>query len=138
MHTRKKVTNKEIIERLRGVNIQPTAQRIAICQYVMNSFEHPTVDDIKHWTDENFPKLSLATVYNTVNTLVEAGLIQGIRFPNQEKMVFDSNPFTHYHFLDENTGKIYDLDDKNVNIELKIPGKFKVKEVEVLVRGHIG
>ena len=65
------LTPAEIEDRLSRSGVQPTAQRIAIAQYVLCEAEHPTADDVKAWTDLNFPKLSLATVYNTLNVLVK-------------------------------------------------------------------
>ena len=108
--TEKKLTNSEVEKRLLDGGIKPTAQRIAICQFVFNSETHPTVEDIKAWADENFPKMSLATVYNTVNSLVEANLMQALKFSHLDKVLFDNNMDAHHHFLDEDTGKVHDVD----------------------------
>ena len=70
----------EIEERLKKAGVQPTAQRIAICRFVLCQADHPTADQVKAWADKNFPKMSLATVYNTLNLWVEAGLLQELRF----------------------------------------------------------
>src|SRR5262249_26897232 len=68
------LTPIEIENRLNEHGVQPTAQRIAICRYVLCEADHPTAEDVKKWADANFPKMSLATVYNTLGILVAAGL----------------------------------------------------------------
>lgn len=131
-------TPAEIEQRLVERNIQPTAQRIAICRFVLCEADHPTAEDVKRWTDKNFPKLSLATVYNTLGTLVEAGLLREFRFPNSEKVVYDSNVGEHYHFLDEETGKLFDLGPEQVDVRAKsaAPDGYTIDSVEVVFRGR--
>lgn len=132
------VSPSEVEQRLLSRNIQPTAQRIAICRYVLCEADHPTAEDVKRWTDKNFPKLSLATVYNTLGTLVEAGLLREFRFPHSEKVVYDSNVDDHFHFLDEETGKLFDLDKERVDVRAKqgAPEGYRVDTVEVVLRGR--
>jgi Fur family iron response transcriptional regulator len=130
------LTPREIEDRLSAAGIRPTAQRIAIAQYVLCEAKHPTADDIKRWTDKNFPKLSMATVYNTLSALVKAGLLREFRLSHSASVVYDHNIEAHHHFLDEKTGKLYDLPAHEVEINIK-PGKHaKVREVEVLLRGE--
>ena len=129
------LTVAEIEAKLVAANIQPTAQRIAICQFVLCSADHPTAEQVKAWADKNFPKLSLATVYNTLKTLVEAELLKEFRFPHSEKVVYDSNLEEHYHFLDENTGELFDIDPQLVSLSPKLGKDFKVSSVEVVFRG---
>lgn len=129
------LTQSEIEDRLKKANIQPTAQRIAICKYVLCEADHPTADDVKQWADKNFPKMSLATVYNTLNTLVAAGLLKEFKFPHSEKVVYDSNIEAHYHFIDEKTGELVDLSVDEVKVMTKLSDKFEIRETEVLLRG---
>lgn len=131
------LTPQEIEARLQAAGVQPTAQRIAICRYVLCEADHPSADDVKAWADKNFPKLSLATVYNTLNTLVKAGLLKELRFPHSDKVHYDNNTEHHFHFLDEKTGALYDIHADEIEISAKLKRMFKVKGIEVLVRGNI-
>jgi Fur family iron response transcriptional regulator len=131
------LTPAEIESRLVAVGIQPTAQRIAICRYVLCEADHPSAEDVKSWADTNFPKMSLATVYNTLGTLVEAGLLREFRFPHSDKVIYDSNLETHFHFLDEATGQLIDLTPDQVEIIPKLQKKFQIHDVEVVIRGNI-
>ncbi len=136
MKTPKKLTNAEIEERLTAAGIKPTAQRIAICQFVLSSDTHPTVDEVKAWVDQNFPKMSLATVYNTLNSLVEANLMQALRFPHEDKLMFDNNTKVHYHFLDEETGEVVDVEAHRLDVDMKLGPEFTVDSVDILLKGH--
>ena len=127
----------EIESRLNDAGVQPTAQRIAICRYVLCQSEHPTAEDVKDWADKNFPKLSLATVYNTLGILVKAGLLKELRFPHSDKVIYDNNVSEHFHFLDEATGELHDVDPAQVIVSSKLEKMFQVREVEVLLRGRV-
>jgi Fur family iron response transcriptional regulator len=127
----------EIESRLEAAGVQPTAQRIAICRYVLCQADHPSADQVKEWADKNFPKISLATVYNTLNLLVSAGLLKELRFPHSDKAVYDNNISPHYHFLDEKTGELFDVSPEEVEVSPKLKSMFQVKSVEVLLTGSV-
>lgn len=129
------LTPQEIESRLTKAGVRPTAQRIAIAQFVLCTADHPTADDIKKWTDKNFPKLSMATVYNTLAVLVKAGLLREFRLPHSSSVIYDQNIEVHNHFLDEKSGRLYDLNAGDVAVSLK-PGKFAtVRQMDILLRG---
>jgi Fur family iron response transcriptional regulator len=127
----------EVENRLKQAGVQPTAQRIAICRYVLCQADHPTADDVKHWADRNFPKLSLATVYNTLGILVKAGLLRELRLPHSDKVIYDNNVAEHHHFLDEGDGQLYDVHAEQVSVESRLPKGFELRNTEVLFRGKI-
>ncbi len=129
------LSTQEIEEILKKTGIQATAQRIAICRFILCEAEHTTVDEIKEWADKNFPKISLATVYNTVNILVEAKLIKALKLPHSEKVIYDNNVETHYHFLDENTSKLIDIFPEQLELKYMLDDTFKVNEANILLRG---
>lgn len=123
---------------LKSSGIQPTAQRIAICRYVLCEAKHFTVDEIKEWADQNFSKISLATVYNTVNTLVEAGLVRALKLPHSERVIYDNNLESHYHFLDEKTGELVDITPDKLELKASLGSEFKINQVDILIRGTRG
>lgn len=125
----------EIESRLQEAGINPTAQRIAICRYVLCEADHPTPEEVKAWVDQNFPKLSLTTVYNTLRTLVEVGLLQEFRFSHTDTSVYDCNVSKHYHFVDLETGKITDIQPEKVKIEAGLGGGLIAEDYELVIRG---
>jgi Fur family iron response transcriptional regulator len=128
---------QEIEIRLKEKGIQPTAQRIAICRYLLCEADHPTADEVKAWADRNLPKVSLATVYNTLGTLVEAGLLKELKLPHSDKVIYDDRVSDHHHFLDEATGRILDVSPEALEVKPKLGEGFEVSGVEVLIRGRV-
>lgn len=124
-----------ITKLLEEAGIKATAQRIAVCQYVLGPADHPTAEEVKSAVDQVFPKISLATVYNTLNTLVEAGLLKAVKSPDSDKVLFDFNTKDHYHFVDGESGRLIDLDPMLVDIQHSLPEEFKVDSVEVFIMG---
>jgi len=126
---------EEIEVMLRKAGLQPTAQRIAICRYVFCEADHPTAEDVKRWADKHLPKISLATVYNTLSALAKAGLLLELKLSHSDCVVYDVNTERHFHFLDEKTGKLFDVGEEELGLELKLKGGLKARAIEVLIRG---
>ncbi len=115
--------------------IKPSAQRVAIADYVLHTDEHPSADEVWERVKRVFPMVSRATVYNTLNLFVAKGLLRHLVL-TEGRLVFDSNVDKHHHFIDEETGKIYDLpwDTLEVSRVEQLKG-FDVRDYQVLVRG---
>jgi Fe2+ or Zn2+ uptake regulation protein len=130
------LTPQEIEARLKQAGVQATSQRISICQYVLCEGDHPTADDVFAWAEKTLPKISLATVYNTLKILVEARLLREYRFPHTDKVIYDNNLEDHHHFLDEKSGHLFDIELQNIDLKLNLPELYKMSSVDVLVKGH--
>lgn len=133
----KTLSTEEIQAKLVAAGVQPTLQRIAICKYVLCEADHPTAEEVKEWAEKNLEKISQATVYNTLNTMVDAGLLRVFKFPHSEKVIYDDNTHDHYHFLDESSGRLYDIETKNVSIDMDVPAKFVVNSMEIVLKGQL-
>lgn len=131
------LTTQEIEARLKGAGIQPTLQRISICRYVLCDAEHPTAEEIHAWAAKNLATISLATIYNTLNTLVNAGLIKQFRFPVGDKVIYDNNLESHHHFFDTKTQKIIDIHLDRVEIETKLGKQFRVDDIKLFITGEM-
>lgn len=128
----------EIEAVLKQAGINPTAQRIAICRFVLCEADHPSAEAIKQWVDHNFPKMSLATVYNTLRVLVEGGLLKELKVPHIESILYDNNLDEHYHFLDEQTGELIDIDPADVSLSPHLGEGYQITSVDLLLRGTRG
>ena len=115
--------------------IQPSAQRVAIARYVLFTDDHPSADEVWTKVREAFPMVSRATVYNTLNLFVGKGLLRELVL-TEGRLVFDANIERHHHFIDEATGKIYDLPWDRVKVSRvdRLEG-FAVTDYQVLLRG---
>ena len=115
--------------------INPSAQRVAVAQYVLHTEEHPSADEVWTRVRKRFPQVSRATVYNTLNLFVEKGLLRPYVL-TEGRVVFDPNTTDHHHFVDEDSGQIHDVpwDAVKVSNVPKLDG-FEVREYQVVMRG---
>lgn len=73
-------------------------QRESIKACLMNRHDHPTADAIYASIREEFPSISLGTVYRNLNLLVELGEARKLTF-GDGKDHFDGDTAPHYHFV---------------------------------------
>ena len=132
------LSNIEYKEKLRKSGLRPTKQRIRICEVLFsaNKTFHFTINDLVKMIEINTnQKISLATVYNTVNAFEKKGYLKEIVI-NSSQTYFDTNTSDHHHFFDEKQNELIDLENEDVHpikIKKSLPGK-RIKSVEVLVR----
>jgi Fur family transcriptional regulator, iron response regulator len=127
---------REIAARLEGQGIQPSAQRVAVAEYVLSTDEHPTADQVWARVKERFPMISRATVYNTLHRFAEKGLLRELTL-SEGRVVFDPKVERHHHFIDEDTGAITDLPWSALRVSRvdELEG-FEVSEYQVVLRGR--
>ena len=126
--------NDSFIQKLRSSGLKATAQRIEICKVLFNRNKtfHFTIYDLSKVLNK---KISLATIYNTVNAFKKKGYLKEISI-NSDKNYYDTNISDHHHFFNESTNELIDPNNhevENIKIKKNIPGK-KIKSVEVLVK----
>ena len=102
------VSHQELIERLERAGIRPSAQRVAIAAYVLSTEDHPSADVVWSRVKAEFPMVSRATVYNTLQLFREHGLVQQLVLA-EGSVVFDPKVEPHHHFVDDDTGAIHDI-----------------------------
>ena len=130
--------NSIFIEKLRSSGLRPTKQRLEICKLLFDRKKtfHFTINDIsKILKNKTYKKISLATIYNTVDSFKKKGYLKEISV-DSNKSYFDTNTSSHHHFLDINTNELIDLnkdDVDNIKIKKNLSGK-KIKSIEVLVK----
>ncbi len=91
-------TNLEgITNKLKDNNIRLSHQRLKVLEYLDRHRIHPTVEQIYHGLNEEIPTLSKTTIYNTLNKLIEAGLVKVITIEDNEAR-YDINTDFHGHF----------------------------------------
>jgi Fe2+ or Zn2+ uptake regulation protein len=132
------ITNlKHFKELLSGKGIKPTFQRLKILEYMRKNMKnHPTVEMIHEELLKDIPTISLTTVYNTLNTLLEKGLVDGITITGTETR-YDLDVSPHHHFLCKECGKIIDIDIQCPFAvgKKKVVGGNKIEEVHGYFKG---
>jgi Fe2+ or Zn2+ uptake regulation protein len=121
---------------LRDHGIQPSAQRLAVAEYVLRTQDHPGADEVLARVRGRVPMISRATVYNTLNLFVEKGLLRQLVL-GEGKTVFDPHVAPHHHFIDEASGAIHDVPWEALEVRKveKLQG-LDVKEYQVVLRGR--
>ncbi len=126
----------DLVKKLRSAGIQPSAQRLAVAHYVLTTDAHPSADEVLAQVHEGFPMLSRATVYNTLNLFVEKGLLRQLVLA-EGRTVFDPKLEPHHHFIDDETGRIDDLEWSSVKVgDVKDLKNYEVREYMVVMRGR--
>jgi Fe2+ or Zn2+ uptake regulation protein len=120
---------------LRG--IKASQQRLAVARYILYTNDHPSADQVWMKARKALPRVSRASVYNTLNLLVRKGLIRRYAVSGGG-VVFDANVGEHHHFIDEDSGRVHDVPWQAVEVsgidKLK---DFEVREYHVVMRGRL-
>lgn len=90
-------------------NLKYSRQRESIKQFLATTKEHPTADTVYMHVKEEFPNISLGTVYRNLKLLTELGEAIKITAPDGGDR-FDGCVQPHNHFYCTSCRKILDLD----------------------------
>jgi len=85
-----------------------TAQRREVYDTLLVKRDHPTAVDVFLRVQKKLPGISLATVYNCLETLTECGLARAVNHDRQPSR-YCANLEPHAHFFCEQCGKVYDV-----------------------------
>ena len=97
-------------------NLKYSRQRVSIKEYLSHTATHPTADSVYLHVKEEFPRISLGTVYRNLNLLADMGEIIKIPTPNGGDR-FDGRTDPHYHVICTSCGEVFDLelDKEHIN-----------------------
>jgi len=99
---------QEVHHYLESNGINPSVQRVAIMQYMLEHWTHPTVDMIYSDLLPSMPTLSKATVYNTLKLFVEKKAVISL-FIDERNVRYDAATYLHAHFKCKQCGAISDV-----------------------------
>ena len=125
---------------LKNSNLKVTPQRMAVLEALNNLKNHPTADKIKEYVVKNHPNLAVGTIYKTLETFVEKGLVKKVK-TDKDVMRYDAILENHHHLYCEDTEQIEDFFDDKLNNMLEeyfkkknIPN-FKIKDIKLQIIG---
>jgi len=127
----------EIPEEISGLRM--TRQRQEVYRTLMQQRNHPTANDVFMRVKDRLPNISLATVYNCLEALVQHGIIRQVNF-ERESSRYCPNLSEHGHFHDATTGVIHDIDFKpgtSLADFLNLPPGAIIDDVEITLRGKL-
>jgi Fur family transcriptional regulator, iron response regulator len=129
-------TPEQVAGLLRGAGLRPTRQRVALAHLLFSAGDrHVTAESLHEEALARQVPVSLATVYNTLHQLTEAGLLREVAVEGA-KTYFDTNTSNHYHFFCEHSGRLMDISTGSIQIEglPEAPEGKAISRVDVLVR----
>ena len=124
----------ELTSRLKKKKIRPSYQRLKVLEYLTTHRSHPTVNQIYNDLCKEVPTLSKTTVYNALNTLLEAGLVKVVNIEENETR-YDFNIKDHGHFKCNLCGTIYDFSIDLDTFSTEELSGFKITDKDVYFKG---
>jgi len=117
-----------LVKMLKGKGIQVTPQRIAIFDRLLCRTDHPSAEMIFSELTDEFPSLTLVTIYNTLQKLESSGLCCKVN-PLHSSARYDGNTGAHMHLICSNCEKVVDVHDIPFSVVLPqwIADEFDVK-----------
>lgn len=116
-----------------------TQQRRAVLETILSSHDHPTAAMIYERTKANMPGISLATVYNCLESMAETGIINHLNFDNGPSR-FCPNLEPHVHLLDDESNRVLDVQLKSglrPEDVFELPEGTCVTRMDACLRGRI-
>ncbi len=120
-----------------GGELRMTRQRREVYDVLMEHRDHPTATDVFLRVKERMPTISLATVYNCLETMAQCGVVRQVNV-DREPSRYCGNMMEHGHFYCEACGSVRDVDLRGARKPddyLMIPSGSIVEKMEVGARG---
>ena len=130
-------TTHVLAQKLSDSGLRSTPQREVVFNTLLNKRDHPTADEVYARVRHDMPTISLATVYNCLETLVQCNLVRAVNFERGPTR-YCPNLRPHAHFHDEHTGATYDIDlpaEVLENVNAVLPQGYDASSVEIIFRG---
>jgi Fur family iron response transcriptional regulator len=129
------LNSTQAITLLRQHGITPTPQRVAIGRILLAHAQHFSADQLLGAVNRGRPRVSKATVYNTLGLFLRKGLVRAV-VVDPNKVFYDSNTRSHHHFYDIKTGALIDIEESEIDIPLlpNLPHGTSVESIEIVVR----
>src|SRR6202142_1661395 len=127
-----------LAQRLSDSGLRSTPQREAIYAVLLKKRDHPTAEEVFARAKAEKPTISLATVYNCLEALVQCNLVRQVNFERGPTR-YCPNLRPHAHFHDEQTGSTHDIDlPPGVldQVAAVLPPGYDATSVDITFRGR--
>lgn len=98
----------KIVQVLKAKGLRVTPQRFAVYANLLGRQDHPTAEQILKDLNQDSPTSSQATVYLSLQTLGDAGLVREVLLEHGVCR-YDANVEPHHHFRCKCCGEIEDI-----------------------------
>lgn len=126
--------NGQLGERLSASGFRFTPQRRHVYDVLSQKLDHPTAEEVFIRAKKGMPEISLATVYNCLDALVESGMVRQVQLQRGATR-FCPNMEEHAHYHCDTCGAVFDVMlPANSGFAPK-PKGFKVDHYDIAVHG---
>lgn len=132
-----KEARRSLDDALTKHGLRATRQREHIFRILLSKRDHPTADEVYARARSGMDSISLATVYNCLETLVGCGLVRAVNY-EREPTRFCPNLSEHAHFQDRKTGRVYDVDlppETMEQLRKVLPDGYQADTIELYFHG---
>ncbi len=128
-------THDHYDETIRGGALRDTPQRRHVYDLLVHKRDHPTATEVFTRAKKSMPSISLATVYNSLETLVACGLVKQVHV-DREPTRYCPNLEEHGHFVCDQCGTVYDIAlEAGRRAPWNLPAGFAITHHEISLRG---
>ena len=125
----------DAFRRLKEGKLRPTKQRLALSKLLFEGEDrHLTAESLYEEACSFGIKVSLATVYNTLNQFTEAGLLREVVVA-PGRSYFDTNTHHHHHFYCKEDDNLKDISEDQISLTIlpDPPADMLIDRVSVVV-----
>jgi Fe2+ or Zn2+ uptake regulation protein len=130
---------EEIVDKFQEQGYKITPQRRGIFEILVGNESHPRAEDIYDALKERMPDVSLATVYNTLSTLKEMGMVNVLSIVEDDSIRYDPTTDVHDHLFCLDCNSIFDVERDATEMSFpqrKIPGFQLIDRKQVTYYGY--
>ena|SRR5947209_5582782 len=131
------LNSDHLSQQLSRSGLRSTPQRELVYNVLLAKRDHPTADEVHARVRAQLPTISLATVYNCLEVLVQCSVVRAVNFERGPTR-YCPNLEPHAHFIDESSGAAHDVHlppellDQVMSV---LPGGYQAGSVEIIFRG---
>jgi Fe2+ or Zn2+ uptake regulation protein len=123
----------ELVQRFAASGIRLTKQREEVFGLLLQKRDHPTATEVFLRAKKHMPSISLATIYNCLDALVDWGLVKQVNL-DRAPTRYCANLQEHSHFYCESCGAISDVETP-FSGTWNLPSGYYVAQAEVSLKG---
>jgi len=113
-----------------------TRQRIAIRNAIAEADGPLSPNEVRERASAEVEQLGLATVYRTLNAMVEDGEIKAVELPGETARYESADLGHHHHFHCGRCGRVYDFEGCPGNMASLLPKGFQLQDHEIFLYGR--
>ena len=133
------MSTENTLKTLSAPGLRVTSQRALILEIIRHGRGHLDADEIYRRARKKQPRISLSTVYRTLQTLKKLGLVEELHFDEAHHHYEIKPPTEHHHLVCVACGTVVEFEcplSQKMQEDVSREKGFEVTDVEVRMRGY--